>query len=70
MEDDRNTPGPEGPGTRRVIAWVLILALAGLPLSYLVGTAGGEIAAVLLVAGLLVGGTAFLLHRRSRADRD
>ncbi|WP_224387762.1 hypothetical protein [Pseudonocardia sp. ICBG1293] len=67
MEHDRNTPGPEGPATRRVVAWVLIIALAGLPLSYLAGTAGSQVVlALVVVVALLVGGVAFWLHRRTR----
>ncbi|OLM34154.1 hypothetical protein Ae717Ps2_5050 [Pseudonocardia sp. Ae717_Ps2] len=66
MEHDRNTPGPEGPATRRVVAWVLIIALAGLPLSYLAGTAGPQVVGALVVVALLVGGVAFWLHRRTR----
>ena len=70
MEHDRNTPGPEGPATRRIVAWSLILALVALPISYLVGAAGSSgsgttMVAVLLVVSLLVGGVAFWLHRRT-----
>ena len=73
MQRDRNTPGPEGPATRRIVAWTLILALVlGFPLSYLIGIAqlpgggGTQMLAVLALVALLVGGVAFLLHRRTR----
>jgi 4-hydroxybenzoate polyprenyltransferase len=71
VEHERNTPGPSGPATRRIVAWILILALVlGLPLSYLIGMAqmpgGAEILIALLVVGLLVGGVTVWLHRRTR----
>ena len=71
MKHDRNRPGPQGPATRRIVAWVLILALAlALPLSYLVGVVqtpgGSRIAIALVVVAVLIGGPAFWLHRRTR----
>ena len=71
MERDRNTtPGPQRPGTRRIVAWVLILALvSAFPLSYLIGSAqtsgGSQIVVALVVVAALVGGVAFWLHRRT-----
>lgn len=70
MEPDRNTPGPQRPETRRIVAWVLILALvSAFPLSYLIGSAqtsgGSQIVVALVVVAALVGGVAFWLHRRT-----
>lgn len=67
MHDDKNTPGPEGPATRQVVAWTLILALLlAAPLSYLAGSAGsgGRMLAVLLVVVTLIGGMVLILRRR------
>lgn len=71
MEPHQNTPGPERPATRRIVAWMLILALVAVPFSYFVGAAGTSgsgsvMLAVLLIVFLLVGGVAFWLHRRTR----
>lgn len=70
VQDERNTPGPQGPATRRVVAATLILALAvGAPLSLVLGSAsagGGRLLAVAVAVLVLVGGVAALLHARNR----
>lgn len=66
MEDEQNTPGPARPATRRILAWVLIVALAALPLSYLAGTVGPRVLGALVVSVLLIGGVMFWLHRRTQ----
>lgn len=71
MQDDRNTPGPEGPATRQVVAWTLIGALAlAAPASLLAGAVdgGGRLVLVAVTALVLVGGVAAWLHARSRRE--
>lgn len=65
-----NTPGPDGPATRRVVAWALIAALAlAAPAGLLAGTVsggGGRLVAVAVLALVPIGATAAWLHVRSR----
>ncbi|MFP5019375.1 hypothetical protein [Pseudonocardia phyllosphaerae] len=67
MDEDTDTHRPSrSTRSRRVVAWVLIVALAGLPLSYLAGTAGPRLTTVVVVVVLLIGATLLWLHRRTR----